>query len=294
VLRQPKNPGFFFALATCFAIYIAHASESHEPSGPRHPSPHSRPPCADAAPVRDPLEMVRRAMARIQKALVKASAEPQTLSPPLPPAIEAQPIHHDALLKHRCFLQVAQQGNIDLLFIGDSITDHFGRSDRGQAVWNAYYGKLKAANFGISGNTTQDVLWRIMHGELEGLKTKVIVLMLGTNNIGRNANSDIAAGNAAIVNELRRRQPQAKILLLGIFPRDHNHAPVRETIKQINRSLAKLADDQFVFYLDIGPHFLDSDGSFKDDVMADRVHPTTKGYEIWAQAIDPNLKQLLH
>lgn len=99
--------------------------------------------------------------------------------------------------KHECFLAVARRGGIDLLFVGDSITDFFGRADRGRSVWMRDFAPLRAANFGISGDTTQDVLWRMRAGELEGFKAKLIVLMVGTNNIGRNGNADIAAGQCS-------------------------------------------------------------------------------------------------
>src|SRR5262245_15425740 len=119
--------------------------------------------------------------------------------------------------RHQGFLEIAKAGNIDLLFVGDSITDLW--RSRGLEVWNKSFAPLKAANFGIGGDTTQGVLWRMQNGELEGFKAKLIVLMLGTNNINRNPNADIAEGDRLIVDEFKKRQPQAKILILGIFPR---------------------------------------------------------------------------
>ncbi len=112
---------------------------------------------------------------------------------------------------------MARAGDIDLLFVGDSITD--GWRNRGLEVWNKYFAPLKAANFGIGGDTTQGVLWRMQNGELDGFKAKLIVLMLGTNNINRNPNAEIADGDRLIVEEFKKRQPQAKVLMLGIFPR---------------------------------------------------------------------------
>ncbi|RYY27699.1 MAG: GDSL family lipase [Sphingomonadales bacterium] len=181
-----------------------------------------------------------------------------------------------------------------MLFVGDSITDFFGRADRGADVWKARYAPLRAANFGISGDTTQDVLWRMQNGELDGFKAKLIVLMLGTNNIGRNPNAEIAAGDAAIIAEFRKRQPQAKVLLLGIFPRgsDPNGAG-RIAVREINTHLAALADNQSIFFLDIAPSFLNPDGKLIEGAMVDGLHPGPKGYQIWADAIDPAVQKLM-
>src|SRR5262245_25244120 len=161
--------------------------------------------------------------------------------------------------RHKGFLEIAQRGNIDLLFVGDSITDWFS-NPRGQAqtsaagleVWNRYFGEFKPANFGIAGDTTQGVLWRMQNGELEGFKSKLIVLMLGTNNINRNPVDEIVDGDRLIIEEFKKRQPQAKVLVLGIFPRNADPAnPLRATIKEINSKLERLADNN-VFYMDIG------------------------------------------
>lgn len=254
----------------------------------RYPSPDHTPACASRAPT--PEEIERALAAYRERAAARKPGEPIAQ---LPPATMAKPIREGAKPKHECFLEIARRGNIDLLFVGDSITDFFGRADRGAAVWNRYYGGMRAANFGISGDTTQDVLWRVQNGELEGFAAKVVVLMLGTNNIRRNTNADIAAGDAAIVAEIRKRQPQAKILILGVFPRGDKHSPQRKDIQEINANLATLADGKTIFFKDIGDAFLQPDGSFIEGVMADPTHPATKGYEIWAQAIAPTLTELM-
>jgi lysophospholipase L1-like esterase len=208
---------------------------------------------------------------------------------PLPPA--TQPVPRDDN-RHKSFLEIAARGNIDLLFVGDSITDWWARA--GLPVWEQTFASLKAANFGIAGDTTQGVLWRMQNGELEGFKAKLIVLMLGTNNINRNPNDEIADGDRAIVEEFKKRQPQAKVLLLGIFPRgaDPNN-PARAAIKEINAKLAKLADNKKVFYMDIGDKFLTSDGTLTTEIMADGLHPTAKGYQVWADAILDTVKTLM-
>jgi lysophospholipase L1-like esterase len=211
--------------------------------------------------------------------------------PPLGPATEPRS-RDDA--RHQSFLEVARAGNIDVLFVGDSITDWWRQEQRGLAVWNEYFAPLRAANFGIAGDTTQGVLWRMQNGELDGFQARLIVLMLGTNNINRNANADIAQGNRAIVDEFRRRQPGAKVLILGVFPRGAApDNPFRAAIKEINAQLAAIADNSRVFYMDIGDAFLAPDGTLPVDVMPDGLHPNTKGYQIWADAIVGRVRELL-
>jgi len=203
--------------------------------------------------------------------------------------------------RHKGFLEIAQRGNIDLLFVGDSITDWFS-NPRGQAqtpaagleVWNKYFSEFKPANFGIAGDTTQGVLWRMQNGELDGFNAKLIVLMLGTNNINRNPVDEIVDGDRLIIDEFKKRQPQAKVLVLGIFPRNADPAnPLRATIKEINSKLETLADNNKVFYMDIGSKFLTPDGTLTTEVMADGLHPTAKGYQIWADAIIDKVQTLM-
>jgi lysophospholipase L1-like esterase len=208
------------------------------------------------------------------------------------PAPATEPMAPRNPTRHEAFLAIARAGNIDLLFVGDSITDWWARA--GQAVWTQTFASLKPANFGIAGDTTQGVLWRMQNGELEGFKAKLIVLMLGTNNINRNPNDDIVEGNRLIVEEFKKRQPQAKVLVLGIFPRSAQPtSPFRGAIKEINDKLSKFADGRQVFYMDIGDKFLAADGTLPADVMPDGLHPNEKGYQIWADAIGARVKELM-
>ena len=210
---------------------------------------------------------------------------------PLPPATQPTP-RDDA--RHKSFLEIASKGNIDLLFVGDSITDFWAQPQRGLPVWEQTFAPLRPANFGIAGDTTQGVLWRMQNGELDGFKAKLIVLMLGTNNINRNPNDEIAEGDRMIIEEFKKRQPQAKVLLLGIFPRGADPAnPFRASIKEINSKLTKLADNKQVFYMDIGDKFLTPDGTLTTEIMADGLHPTAKGYQIWADATLDRVKALM-
>jgi lysophospholipase L1-like esterase len=203
------------------------------------------------------------------------------------------------LARHEGFVAQAKQGNVDLLFLGDSITDFW--RDKGSNVWTRYYAPRHAANFGISGDRTQHVLWRLRNGELDGLKPKVVVLLIGTNNTGkerdnvtpRNQPPEVIEGVQAVVHSLRTNLPESKILLLAIFPRGTPDDPQRAQINEINSGLAKLADGQRVWFLDLGGKFLAEDGSIPADVMRDKLHPDEKGYQIWAEAMEPTLASLL-
>jgi len=203
--------------------------------------------------------------------------------------------------RHQTFVDIAKKGNIDLLFVGDSITDWFfwprGTEATGGKVWEANFAPLKAANFAIAGDTTQGVLWRMQNGELDGFKAKLIILMLGTNNMASNSTAEIIDGDRLIVEEFRKHQPQAKVLVLAVFPRFNTRTPdqtpaLNAPIKEVNVGLAKFADNKQVFYMDIGDKFL-VNGTVPLEIMADGLHPTEKGYQIWADAILPTVKNLM-
>ena len=197
--------------------------------------------------------------------------------------------------RHADNLVVAKQGNIDVLFMGDSITDFWRNTEgnyAGKPVLDKYFGHMKIANFGIAGDTTQGVLYRLQHGEGQGFSPKAIMLMIGTNNTGSNTAAEIAEGIGAIVLEMQKDFPEAKILLLGVFPRSTPEDPVRKTIAEINRIVSRLHDGDRIHYLDIGAKFLDAVGNIPKDVMSDALHPSTKGYEIWAEAVKEPLEKL--
>ena len=182
----------------------------------------------------------------------------------------------------------------EVLFIGDSITQGW-EGDAAKDVWAKYYAKRKAVNLGISGDRTQHVLWRIENAPLEGMKPRAAVIMIGTNNSGGEENTpgQIIEGVSAIVKKLRERLPGTKILLLGIFPRGENFNAQRGKLTQINQILAKLDDGKNVHYLDIGHQFLAGDGILPAEIMPDYLHLSGKGYQIWADAIEPKLEELL-
>jgi lysophospholipase L1-like esterase len=198
--------------------------------------------------------------------------------------------------KHQANKEVAKQGDAEVLFMGDSITDFWRNADgpfAGKPVLDKHFGQWKVANFGIAGDTTQGVLYRLQNGEGQGFSPRAVMLMIGTNNTARNTAPEIAEAIGAVVLELQKDFPQAKILLLGVFPRGRPNDPVRATIADINRTIAKLHDGERVHYLDIGAKFLAPDGTIPADVMSDLLHPGPKGYEIWAQAVKEPLTALM-
>lgn len=196
--------------------------------------------------------------------------------------------------RHEGFVETAKAGNIDLLLHGDSITDWWVQNEANTEMFEKYFGKIKTANFAISGDTTQGVLWGLHHGEGQGFQPKAVMLMIGTNNTGPNTAPEIAEGIGAVVLELRNDFPNAKILLLAIFPRSVPGDPVREKIAEVNRIISRLDDQQHVFYLDIGSKFLDERGYFlPDSFRPDNLHPLPKGYDIWGEAVQAKLAELL-
>ena len=201
---------------------------------------------------------------------------------------------HEALVAH------AKQGGVDLLFLGDSITDGWHWDKGGFNVWNKFYAPRNAANLGIGWDRTQNVLWRITHGELDGLHPKVVVLLIGTNNTGneddgkpRNSPAEVVEGITTIIKELQTRLPNSRILLLGLFPRGEKTDPIRDQVKEINSQLSKLDDGKTISFLDIGPKLLEPDGTLSKEIMPDLLHPSEKGYQIWAEAMEPTLATML-
>jgi lysophospholipase L1-like esterase len=200
--------------------------------------------------------------------------------------------------RHESFLQRAKEGPVDLLFVGDSITE--GWAHRAPQLWQQRYGAYRPANFGIGGDRVEHVLWRLDHGELEGIRPKLIVLMIGTNNTPGNS-AQIAQGIRQIVALIQHKQAQCKILLLGVLPRGPRKDPSgrlddalarMQSIRAINADIAQLDDGRRVRYLDIGDRFL-HEGKIPDALMPDQLHPSLAGYQIWADAMQPLLDEML-
>ena len=177
--------------------------------------------------------------------------------------------------RHDAFVAIAKRGNIDLLLHGDSITDWW-QQDANKPVFDKYFGQLRTANFAVAGDTTQGVLWGLRNGEGQGFQPKAVMLMIGMNNIGAFSAPEIAEGIGAVVLELRRNFPAAKILLLGLFPYSVPSDPIRGKIGEVNQIISRLDDRKHVFYMDIGHRFLDDYGAFLADAVLSR-QPASAG-----------------
>jgi len=204
-------------------------------------------------------------------------------------------------IAHAQLLEKAKRGRIDVYFAGDSIVRRWGALDYPEllANWKANFFGWNAANFGWGADRTQNILWRLENGELDAVNPKVIVLLAGTNNVGteprdEDAAAEIARGIKAIIDVCRRKAPKATIVLTAIFPRNDNIA-VMPTINRINAKLAGFADGRRVRFLTINDRLADRNGTLFEGVMndADKLHPTVKGYQIWADALKPIFRELL-
>jgi lysophospholipase L1-like esterase len=200
------------------------------------------------------------------------------------------------LARHAENVAEAKRGGVDILFLGDSITDGWHWDTGGKRIWKQTFAPRHAANFGIGYDRIQNVLWRVENGELDGLSPKVVVLLIGTNNSGnedngqpRNTTPEIITGVSNLVRRIQFYLPQTKILLFGLFPRGEKGDPIREQVKTVNSGISQLADGDRVEFLDLGEKFLAPDGTLTRDLFPDLLHPNEKGYQIWADALVPAL-----
>lgn len=225
-------------------------------------------------------------------ALVAATAAANTATLPVP--------RDEAWVRrHEGFVAAARRGGIEVVFLGDSLTDLWRRE--GRAAWEKHFAPLRAANFGIDGDRTQQLLWRLQHGAVDAPAPKVVVLLIGTNNAGNERNSDVPrnttaeaiAGVTLVVETLRTKLPNTTILLLGLLPRGERSSPIRAQVEEINRALAGLDDGWRIRFLDIGPSFLSPDGSLSREIMPDLLHMSEAGYAVFAAALRDPLAELL-
>ncbi len=196
--------------------------------------------------------------------------------------------------RHKLIVDRVKKGKVDLIFIGDSIMHNWETA--GKKIWKNYYSGRNTVNMGFGGDRTEHVLWRLTHGEIDGISPKLAVVMIGTNNSGANSSEDIAAGIVKICEILRTKLPKTRILLLAIFPRGED---LDDYQRQVNKNASDIAaselvDDTMIFYLDIGDSFLDDKGMLSKNIMPDYLHPNSAGYKIWAQAMEPLLKKLMY
>jgi lysophospholipase L1-like esterase len=182
----------------------------------------------------------------------------------------------------------ARDSGVELVLIGDSITH--GWENEGRAVWARYFGDVATLNLGFSGDRTENVLWRLQHGEVDGLAPKLVVLMIGTNNTGHRMDPPeaIAAGVRAILEELERRLPDRHVLLLAIFPRGATaDDPQRANNRATNALLKQIAAETDVEFADFNDDFLEESGRLSTAIMPDLLHPNETGYQIWARQLEP-------
>jgi lysophospholipase L1-like esterase len=197
--------------------------------------------------------------------------------------------------KHAAHVAIAQRGGVDLLFVGDSLTEGWAWGDG--VEWEKHFAPLRAANFGLGGDTTQNLLWRLDHGDVGVLRPRLVVVLIGINNLGReNATPEMAVrGIETVVAKLRAAFPETRILLHGVFPSDLSAtAEIRQRVAAVNRQLLALdsADGRLVVR-DIGGIFVELDGSIPVEVMPDGLHLSPEGYRRWAEAIGPTVRQML-
>ena len=241
------------------------------------------------------------------------SAPPVTSNPTSKPAmhrasaaVPQERRDRNSMVAHEQLVAKANTGGIDLYFLGDSITRRWGCSDPQWAGdlenWKQNFYGWNAGNFGWGADAIQNILWRIKNGELEGVHPKVIVILAGTNNIGNspgaNENAadqkvaDILAGFRALIDTCREKAPEAKVILTAIFPRNDNSAVLPE-IRKVNEGLEKLADGKAIFYLNVNDKLASADGMLFDGMTIDKLHPTVKGYQVWADGLRPLLTEML-
>jgi len=229
------------------------------------------------------------------------SSMPNTATIPVP---KIENDFYDWYVRHESKCAAARAGNHDIVFIGDSITHlfegHPNWFDRGEAVWRKFYGKRKALNLGFGWDRAQNVLWRLANGEFAGQTPKLVVLLIGTNNLGATPNfvpnspAQIAEGVKAVCDLISSLSPATHILNLAIFPRDVAASQLRAKVNEINPLLkANAAKSRNVEFLDFGHVFLDSNGEIKKELMPDLVHPVSAGYKLWAEAIEPVVRKRL-
>ena len=202
-------------------------------------------------------------------------------------------------LAHQQLLAKAKRGGIDVYFVGDSITRRWGALDYPEflAHWNRSFHGWNAGNFGWGADRTENILWRLENGELDGVDPKVIVILAGTNNVGREPGdeskvADVTRGLSAIVAACRKKAPAATIVLTAIFPRNDNPAAM-PAIDRINANLARMADAKSIRFLDVNPKLADAKGILFEGMTVDGLHPSLKGYEVWAAGLKPILAELL-
>jgi len=220
------------------------------------------------------------------------SGKPKPTPKPRTPDDAVTPAAKDKA-RHQQFLARTKQGKINLLFLGDSITNRWQKW--APESWKKFT-PYQAANFGIDGDRTEHLLWRITNGELDGIDPKVTVILIGTNNTGQCPDEKpewAANGVKKVVETVHEKLPNTKVLLLGVFPCGAKEDRRRPKVEQINQIIGKLNDGNKTRFLDIGAEFLDEQGEPIPDIQPDKLHLTAKGYDIWYEAMQPLLDEMM-
>jgi lysophospholipase L1-like esterase len=209
---------------------------------------------------------------------------------------------YDWPARHTAAVALMKERHPEIVMLGDSIMHFWGGDPSGDQiggrrtapeVWDQFFRGHTVVNLGFGWDRTENVLWRLGHGEFDGVSPRLVVVMIGTNNITLNTPEEIAGGVTAICHEVHKRSPRSRILLFGIFPRGEKPDANREAVTAVNRLIARLDGHNGVTYLDIGEKFLAADRTIDKAIMYDFLHPTPKGYEIWTDAMGPTLRRLL-
>jgi len=241
----------------------------------------------------------RKQMSELAEVHFAAPADSVPLPTTLVPCTQDRdwPVY-DWAARHAAVTKLAADHKATLVFLGDSITQMFGgephdRPQAGKDVWEQHFGQRNAVNLGFGYDFVENALWRLLHGELDGAAAKVVVIAIGTNNISRNAPEEIAVGIREVCALVHQRQPAAKIVLMAIFPRGPKPDATRAKVDAVNKLISALDGKDGLMFLDIGAKFLEPDGTITRETMSDFLHPTAKGYEIWASELEPLLVKLL-
>lgn len=276
------------AFSVIFLLLTGTCSWGAEGSNPSGNSESSNPPSAVPSVPESSSESPAA-----ESPVTESPASEDAASAPVPalPAsvIPASDIRHEQRFREKAAL--VAQGKVDLLFLGDSITHRWDTD--GKDVQERFFGDIRRVNLGLGANLTQHVLWELENIEADKISPKVVMLLIGTNNLGNRNDSpaDTAAGTAAVVEKVRELWPDARILLLGIFPRGNSpEDPFRKRIAETNAKIELIADRETVFYLDLGERFLDDSGTLRSTIAPDYLHLSETGYEIWGKAVAPILR----
>ena len=234
----------------------------------------------------------------LQPAILSAVASSLALAQTSGPADRPAPrTDQNSRTAHAQLLEKARRGGIDIYFEGDSITRRWGTSDAQYqellANWNRNFFGWNAANFGWGADGIQNILWRLQNGELDGVNPRIIVLLAGTNNLGGSPPEEVTRGIQAVLGVIEQKAPHATIILMGITPRNDQGAGIVATIDQVNRNLSEFADGKRIRYLNINGKLADKEGRLLEEMTVDGLHLSVRGYQVWADALQPIFTELL-